>query len=163
MEQQNFLSTTGFGFNVNRLKNVSFFVQSVNIPGVSMSPSETLTPFTTIYRHGDRIAYDDLTLTIRCDEDMNSFLEIYSWMSKATKAQGFSGYKQLKDSIDEGLYSDATLIILDSRKNPNKIFSFIDIFPIALSSMRLDVTPGDIQYATFDVTFKYATYEFESL
>lgn len=162
MEQQNFLSPTGFRFNVNRLKNVSFFVQSVSIPGVSMSPTETPTPLTTIYRHGDRITYSDLTLTIRCDEDMYSFLEIYSWMSKATKVEGFSGYKTLKES-DEGLYSDATLIILNSRKNPNKMFTFHNTFPTSLSDMRMDVTPSDIQYTTFDVTFKYDTYTVESL
>lgn len=162
MTQQNFLSLSGFKFNIKRLPNVSFFVQGVNIPGVTMNADETPTPFTTIYRVGDRLTWDDLTLTIRSDEDLESFDEIYNWMVAATKAGGFAGYQTLVDS-DDGLYSDATLTILNSKKNSNKIFTFIDIFPITLGGINMDVTSSDMSYATFDVTFKYNTYTITSL
>ena len=162
MTQQNFLSLSGFKFNIKRLPNVSFFVQGVNIPGVTMNADETPTPFTTIYRVGDRLTWDDLTLTIRSDEDLESFDEIYKWMVAATKAGGFAGYQTLVDS-DDGLYSDATLTILNSKKNSNKILTFIDIFPITLAGINMDVTSSDMSYATFDVTFKYNTYTITSL
>ena len=162
MTQQNFLSLSGFKFNIKRLPNVSFFVQGVNIPGVTMNADETPTPFTTIYRVGDRLTWDDLTLTIRSDEDLESFDEIYKWMVAATKAGGFAGYQTLVDS-DDGLYSDATLTILNSKKNSNKILTFIDIFPITLGGINMDVTSSDMSYATFDVTFKYNTYTITSL
>ena len=162
MSQQNFLSPTGFSFNVRRLPKISFFVQSANIPGVSMTPDETPTPFTTIYRLGDRLAYDDLNLTIRSDENLEAFNEIYNWMQSATKSGGFDSYKNLKES-DEGLYSDGTLTILNSKKNSNKSFTFKDMFPITLTSISMDTTTTDVSYATFDVTFKYNTYEIDTL
>lgn len=162
MTQQNFLSPTGFRFNVKRLPNVSFFLQGVNIPGVSMNSDETPTPFTTIYRLGDRLTYDDLTLTVRSDENLDAFIEIHNWMKSATKSSGFEAYETIKNS-DDGLYSDGTLIILNSKKNSNKLFTFKDMFPLTLGSISMDSTPTDIAYATFDVTFKYNTYTIESL
>lgn len=162
MTQQNFLSQNGFRFNVKRLPNVSFFVQAVNIPGVSMNADETQTPFNTMYRVGDRLTWDDLTLTIRSDEDLEAFSEIYNWMVAATKANGFAGYEALVNS-DDGVYSDATLTILNSKKNSNKILTFVDIFPITLGALSMDITPSDVSYATFDVTFKYNTYTLGSL
>ena len=162
MTQQNFLSQNGFRFSVKRLPNVSFFVQTVNIPGVTMNADETQTPFNTIYRVGDRLTWDDLTLTIRSDEDLEAFSEIFDWMVAATKSAGFAGYQSLVDS-DDGVYSDATLTILNSKKNSNKILTFRDIFPISLGAINMDVTPSDMSYATFDVTFKYNTYTLGSL
>jgi hypothetical protein len=162
MTQQNFLSPTGFRFNVKRLPNISFFVQSINIPGVSMNPDETPTPFTTMFRLGDRLTYDDLTLTIRSDENLDAFIEIYDWMQSGTKAGGFTAYETIKDS-DDGLYSDGTLMVLNSKKNSNKMFTFRDMFPTLLTSIAMDTTATDISYATFDVTFKYNTYTVETL
>ena len=162
MVQQNFLSPTGFRFNVKRLPNISFFVQSINVPGVSMNPDETPTPFTTMFRLGDRLTYDDLTLTIRSDENLDAFIEIYEWMQSGTKAGGFAAYENIKES-DDGLYSDGTLMVLNSKKNSNKIFTFKDMFPTTLSSIAMDATPSDISYATFDVTFKYNTYTIETI
>ena len=162
MTQQNFLSQNGFRFNVKRLPNVSFFVQTVNIPGVTMNADETQTPFNTIYRVGDRLTWDDLTLTIRSDEDLDAFSEIFDWMVAATKSAGFAGYQSLVDG-DDGVYSDATLTILNSKKNSNKILTFRDMFPITLGAINMDVTTSDITYSTFDVTFKYNTYTLGSL
>lgn len=83
-------------------------------------------------------------------------------MYNATKAAGFEGYDILKNS-DDGIYSDGTLTILNSKKNASKMFSFKDMFPISLSSINMDVTASDITYATFDVTFKYNSYSIEAL
>lgn len=162
MAQQNFLAPNGFRFNMKRLPNISFFVQNINIPGLNMNADETPNPFTTIYRVGDKLTWDDLSLTIRADENLESFYEIYTWMYNATKAAGFEGYDILKNS-DDGIYSDGTLTILNSKKNASKMFSFKDMFPISLSSINMDVTASDITYATFDVTFKYNSYSIEAL
>jgi hypothetical protein len=78
-------------------------------------------------------------------------------MVAATKSAGFAGYQTLVDS-DDGVYSDATLTILNSKKNSNKILTFRDMFPITLGAINMDVTTSDITYSTFDVTFKYNPY-----
>jgi hypothetical protein len=127
-----------------------------------MNADETPTPFGTMYRVGDRLTWDDLTLTIRSDEDLEAFSEIYNWMVAATKSAGFAGYQALANS-DDGVYSDATLTILNSKKNSNKILTFRDMFPISLGAINMDVTPSDVSYSTFDVTFKYNIYTLESL
>ena len=83
-------------------------------------------------------------------------------MQSGTKAGGFTAYESIKES-DDGLYSDGTLMVLNSKKNSNKMFIFKDMFPSLLTSIAMDATPSDISYATFDVTFKYNTYTIETI
>jgi hypothetical protein len=159
--QQNFLPQNGFAFSVDRLPNISFFAQTANIPGVSKQFTEVLTPFKTIYRPGDRLTYDDLTLTIRSDENMEAFLEIFNWMTALARVEGFANYKSL--SAEQGLYSDASLMIMNTKKNPKIQFTFEELFPIQLGQMTMDSSATDLTYATFDVTFKYTGYTIKTL
>ena len=151
--QQNFLSPTGFRFSIKRLPHVTFFVQSAQVPGISMNSTDQATPFKTIHRGGDKITYNDLTVTIRMDEYMESYNEIADWMIGLTKPESFDQYSALKKS-DFGLYSDASLIILDSRQNPGIEITFKDLFPVDLGSITLDATQAGINYATCDITFR---------
>ena len=156
--QQNFLSPTGFRFSIKRLPNVSFFIQSAQIPGLSMSPIEYATPFKTLAFAADKIQHETFTVTIRLDEYMASYNEIFDWMIGLTKPENFNQFKNLKNS-DYGLYSDATLIILDSRQNPGLEVTFKDIFPVNLSSIQMDTTQSDINYITCDITFEHNGHE----
>lgn len=152
--QQNFLSPTGFKFTIKRLPNVSFFVQAATIPGISMNVTESPTPFTSIYFTGDKLTYDQFTVTVRVDEYMDSYNEIFDWMIGLAKPESFDQYKNLKNSTD-GLYSDATLTVLNSRKNPAIEVSFKDMFPVSLGAIELDATESDVNYKTCDITFQH--------
>lgn len=152
--QQNFLSPTGFRLTIKRLPNVSFYVQAADVPGMSMSPTESPTPFKTLKFAGDKLQHDTFGVTIRLDEYMDSYNEIFDWMVKLTKNESFDQYKQLKAS-DDGLYSDASLIILDSRQNPALEVHFKDMFPVALGNINFDTTQSDINYVTCNITFEH--------
>jgi hypothetical protein len=154
MIQQNFLSPTGFRFSIKRLPNVSFFVQAATIPGLSMGVTDSPTPFKTIHFAGDKLQYEQFNITVRVDEYMDSYNEIFDWIVGLSKPQSFDQYKSLQQS-DDGLYSDATLTILDSRKNPGIEVTFKDMFPISLGSIVLDTTETDVNYKTCDITFQH--------
>lgn len=151
---QNFLSPIGFRFTIKRLPNVEFFIQGATIPGMSMSPTISATPFKSIRFAGDKIEHEPFTVTIRLDEYMNSYNEIFNWMVGLTKNDSFDQFKNLQQS-DDGLYSDASLIVLDSKGNPGVEVHFKDVFPISLSNISFDTTRTDITYATCEITFEH--------
>ena len=158
--KQNFLAPNGFKFSINRLPHVSFYVQQANIPGINAGVTEQASPFKNIYRHGDKITYDDLILTVRLDEEMQSYIEVVKWLERLTSASSFSDYSKAKDESGN-LYSDATLIVLDSRQNPIIQIYYKDIFPVSISAVQMATTDTDIEYVTADFSFKINAWDIE--
>jgi|TARA_R110000803_G_C11766129_1_gene294609 hypothetical protein len=169
----NFLSSVEFKFVINRLPNVEFYVQQVNIPGVNSGYAERMTPFKSIYTPGDTLVYEDLTLQIIADENLLGFKESLSWLEAITRPESFTGYAALNspqvssgvalNPEGTGVTSDGTLIILDSNKNANIELTFKEMFPVAVGSIELNTTEADITPPSFTVTFKYSDYSIKVL
>ena len=158
---QNFLNPNEFRFTLSRLPHVEFFVQGVNLPDISSSPVETPTPFKTIYRPADKIEFGDLTLTVLIDENMQSYLETWNWLIALTKPENFEQYADLIGAGGDGIYSDATLTLLSSKKNPNVQITFKDMFPISVGSIALATNATDVTPPVVDMTFRYSSYNFD--
>lgn len=159
--KQNFLSPTGFRFLINRLPHVEFFVQAANIPGISMGVTEVVNPFKPTYRHGDKLQFDEFVISVRVDQEMKSYTEIFDWMYGLTSPDNFDSYQNLLDG--EGAYSDATLTVLNNKQNPAINVKFKNIFPISLGQISMNTTDGDIDYVMTDITFKTDGWTFETL
>jgi hypothetical protein len=159
MQGQNFLSPVEFNFIIERMPTVQYYVQSVNIPAISSGYTEQVTPFKNTYRHGDKLTYDDLYLTVAVDENMSGYLETWTWLLGLTKPETFDQFKLLQDG--DGLYSDATLHILNSNKNSNIKIKFADLFPISVGAITLNTALSDVPITTVDLTFKYNKYSIE--
>jgi hypothetical protein len=56
------------------------------------------------------------------------------------------------------LYSDGTLLVLNSNQNFNFNVVFRSMFPYRLSTLQFDATSTDEEYFTADVSFKYMMY-----
>lgn len=160
--KQNYLSPIEFRFVIKRLPFVTFFTQSVSLPGVSINPVERNTPFKTLYFTGDTLLYDQFTVNFRINENMDNYLEIYNWMVGLGFPDNFEQFANLDDSQD-GLYSDASLLIMNNGRNPNMLYKFKDIFPVNLSNVDLDTTAGDVDYVVSSVTFQIGSYDIEVL
>lgn len=160
--KQNYLSPVEFRFIIKRLPFVEFFTQEATIPGINMNPVETPTPFRGMFFHGDKLQYDQFTINFRVDENMNNYQEITNWMIGLSFPDKFSQFANLDDSVD-GLYSDASLMIMTNGRNPNLQVVFQDIFPINLGSIQMDTTSGDIDYVTVDATFQTNKFEIKVL
>lgn len=158
MIQQNFLANKRFDISFTRLPNVEFFVQNVSLPGVSSGFTAMPTPFATVNRSGDKLTYEDLTITIRMDENMRAFKEIHDWMVGLTKPKSFSQYNTLETS-ENGLYSDMSVFVLNSKGNVNLEFKYVDVFPVSITSVQFDTTGSDTTFVTCDITFKYTYFD----
>jgi hypothetical protein len=160
--KQNYLSPVEFRFVIQRLPYTTFFTQNVSLPGVSINPVEQGTPFKTLYFTGDRLLYDQFSVTFRVNENMDNYLEIYNWMVGLSFPDRFAQFANLEAS-DQGLYSDATLMIMNSGRTANIQYKLRDIFPINLSNIDLDTTVGDIDYVTATATFQLGSYDIETV
>jgi hypothetical protein len=162
----NFLSPLGFKFTLLRFPNVNFYVTDVNLPSLSLGSAQVSTPFKTLEFSGDHLEYGDLQITFMVDEDMQNYLEIYNWITAISYPESFTQYKALKDKPKgdkEGIYSDATLYILNSSMMPNIEVSFQDIFPVSLGDMSFTSKDSDVNYITNTVTFKYKIFKVKKL
>ena len=149
----NFLSPLGFKFMLSRTPNLNFNIQTVRFPGMSLSTTETATPFVTIPNPG-KITYSPLTITFRVNEDMSDYLEIKNWMEKLGAPVSFEQYKDIKES-GAGLYSDASLVIMNSAMRGNLTANFYDLFPIDISDLQFTTMDTTVNYIECTVDFRY--------
>lgn len=159
---QNFLGKNGFQFSIHKLPNTNFFVESCNIPGISIDPVFIGTPLVNLPFSGDHITYQELTITFKVDEDLGAYIDIYTWIRQLGFSEDSSEYATIASKSivsGNGIVSDASLIILDAKKRGNYEIVFINAFPITLSTLQLGYTVEDVEYLTADATFRYDTYD----
>jgi hypothetical protein len=93
---------------------------------------------------------------------MTDYLEIYNWMKGLGAPTDFASYNTLKQTT-EGLYSDATLVINNSRKLGNMSATFYDLFPIELGDLQFTTMDTDVNYIECTVDFRYLRSEISVL
>ena len=169
VQNKNFLSPTGFRFVLNRAPKVVFFSNQANIPGLNLGVAEQASYLKDIPQPGDNLQFQDLTLRILVDEDLENYLEIQHWL------RGLGFPDSLKEIYDwqssnpnaprgELNYTcDGTLNVLTSSNVANFKVKFLDMFPVSLSDLDFDATDSDIDYLTANVTFKYTIYNITDL
>lgn len=160
---KNMLSPTGFTFTINKTPGMNFFVQSVALPGINLPFTEQPTPFKKIPVYGDHIDYGELQVTFKINEDMSNYREIFNWITAVGFPDEFTQYSEVAGAqagSGQGIYSDASLVILSSAKNGNIKIDIFDMFPTSLSDINMDVRDTEIAYLEATATFKFSNYRF---
>jgi len=172
IENRNFLSPTGFQFNLKRSPKVAFFCNEANIPDLNLGVAFQPNYLRDIPTPGDKIDFGDLSLRFLVDENLENFMEIQNWI----RGLGYpESVQEIRDLASEGLtkvkyirdrhniYSDGTLQILSSNLVPKFNVNFKDLFPVSLTTLTFDATDTDIQYFTANVEFKYTSYNMTNM
>ena len=115
------LQANKFTFSFATLPFLKYFCQTVNIPGVSTSPVTVDNPFSNTYRHGDKLLYDQMNITILVDEDMRVWEETYEWLQALTFPKEFSQYYRNSNG-KKTAYHDGILTVNTNANNPNLRF-----------------------------------------
>jgi len=158
----NYLSPLEFQVTIQKLENVEFFIQKVSIPSISMAPVIVPTPFNNTYATPDKLTYSEMSLSFIIDEGMRNYLEVFNWMISISAPQDFKQYRGLPEDKRD-IYSDMSIIMLNSNKNPSIRFNFKNCFPISLSEVSLDTTQQDLQYPEATVSFQYDYFDIDIL
>jgi hypothetical protein len=151
-----------------RIPDYTFFLQSVNIPGLSSNEVFRETPFSTNMLPGDKAQYDTWNMTFLIDEDYRSWLEIHDWIRSYTFPENFDEYRRMQvryGSKDQtgGQYSEAILTIHDNANVPNLRVKFIGVFPTMISSVQLDQTQDASLTMVSDATFRFSYHQIERI
>ena len=182
-DKLDYLSPTQFRFGIHQLPKVEFFVQTCNLPGLTMNNTEIPNPFKNIPVMGEKIEYEDLNLTFLVDEYLENYLQLHQWLTAigfpekreqfrthrdVTSNTPASGGPPSVDTInsavaDKAMYSDAYLMILSNKNNPIVEIDFKNVFPTSIGGLSFDGGATDVEYLTCDVTFKYQIYEIRTL
>ena len=145
-KNMNPLADVQFKFDIAALPETSFFVQTVALPGISLSPMEIGLPQRKGFaRSTGTIQYEELTIAFLVDEYLKNWMEIYKWM------------------IGNPSETSGVLTILSSSMNPTMEAHFKQLFPTSLSALEFDSTTADPTYQQASVSFKYTEYTIKSL
>jgi len=184
-DKLDYSSPTQFRFILNQIPTVQFFVQTANIPGISLGEAVIPTPYKDIPYVGDKVTYESLNVQFLVDEHLENYIEIHSWMvglgfpktrqqftdfrSNTSNTSNAAGKGQTdigkvgKSVAERPLYSDATLTVLSNKNNPLVECRFEDVFPVALSGLDYTQQVSDVEYLTATVDFRYKLYEIVTL
>ena len=178
-------SPTQFRFGINQLPKVEFFTTSANLPGISLGELVIPTPYTDIPIVGDKITYENLSISFIVDEFLENYISIHNWLigigfpsdrqqfttfrstTSNTSIAGGGGNTDIgkvgKTTADRPLYSDATLTILSNKNNPMVEVRYSDMFPVSLSGLDYNSQEADVDYLTATIDFRYKLYEIVTL
>ena len=159
------LSPNGYQFGVQRLPNLTYFCQEVNLPDVSLGVAEIATPFVVYPIPGEQVEFGVLNVQFLVDSEMNNYKAIFDWLQGLGFPESYDQYiaqtkAELTVSENASAISDATLTILGSNSRPIRNIRFVDCMPVALSSMTFTSTAQDVQYLVGNATFRYSYYKF---
>jgi len=159
-----FLANNKYDFVIERLPNFTFFVQGINMPSITMSPTQTASPYTNIFNPGNILTYEQLQVTYIVDEDMKSWFEIYNWMTNLGNPTSLDKLGTLTKTAGKinSVTSDATLLIKTNSNNNNVRIKFYDLFPVELTGFTLSSAEGQ-DFQTTVVTFSYNYLEAKTL
>ena len=164
IQNRNFLSPTGFQFNLSNHPKVSFFCTSARLPEINLQLAQQPSYLKDIDVPGEKLNYGDLSLRFMVDEDMTNYMSVHNWLTGLGFPETTGDFDSLTTNSDgiknqfQEQFSDGSLSILNSNYRVNSIVKFRDMFPISLTSLEFDTSATDIQYFTAEATFKYTIY-----
>ena len=181
-----YASPIQFRFKMTKLPNVEFFVQTANIPGISLGSTSFETPLKDIAGVGDKVSYQTLDVSFLVDENLNNYKEIHDWIIGLGFPQDHKQFKNLlgtgadrfpgstsstaatgtsiKQPLSEGgIYSDATLTVLNSKNIAVTEIRFRNVYPISLGSLSYDIKASDVDYLQVSSSFNYLNYDIVQL
>jgi hypothetical protein len=144
-----------------RCPAIQYFVQECNLPGIAMGNASQPTPFVDIPRPGDKVVFEDFTMSFPVDENMQNYREIASWIVALGFPRSYGQYAEIAAS-SVGTTSNITLMILDSHNQPQHTVTFTGAFPHALSGIQFDTKVPDTTIPIATASFKYVYWELDS-
>ena len=177
-----YASPIQFRFKMTKLPNVEFFVQSANIPAITLGEVAMPTPLKEISIPGDKVTYASLDVSFLVDENLNNYKELHDWITGlgfpqdhkqfgnllATSSDRFSGStastaatgtSTARPLSEGGIYSDATLTVLNSKNIAKTEIRFQNVYPTSLGGLSYDIKASDVSYLQVNASFNYMYYD----
>ena len=169
------LQSTKFQVIFERMPSVTYFCQSVNLPGISLTEIMRPTPFIDLYHPGEKAVYDTFNITFLVNEDMSAWRELHDWIRGATFPTDFKEYLNLGRQTNASyfqsvynnkrpvVYTDGVMTIYSNKNNPRFRVKYSDVFTTYVGSLSFNTGDSAENIITCDATFRFSYYDLEIL
>jgi len=161
---RNFLSEINYRLVLGRFPNLVYYLQKFTIPSIALGTVEVPNPFSSLPLAGDHIDWGQLSVDFILDEDLQNYYELFNWITELGLPDNFklanNVYTQTAITNQVGPSSSGTLMVLNSSFQPDINFDFVDIYPIALTSVPFDSTKTETEYLKCTASFNYRRFYF---
>jgi hypothetical protein len=159
----NLTSPFSWVFNMKRTPSLSYFCQAVKLPDVILDAPGAPSPSILVPEVPDHIKYSDITLNFIVDINFQNWQEILNWMRGITDPSGkgiiYTELEKAPQTSPYTLFSDVSVIQLDSQNQPLLFWTFKRCIPVHLTGPKYDATLTDVNYLTSEVTFRITNFE----
>ena len=181
---QDYATGTQWRLAFNRTPKTTWFCTAANIPGIQLGEAQYPTPMADMVVTGDKLTFETLNITFLVDEELQNYRELWDWIvgigtpvkhsqwtSELFKGDGAVRQFGTEDTDpktkvsyeESNLYSDATLIVYNSKNKAKLNVQFKNMFPTSLSALEYTQEASDVEYFKAAATFRYLYYEFETI
>ena len=178
-----YASGTQWRLAFNRIPKTNWFCTAANVPGITLGEAQYPTPMSDMFVTGDKLTFETLNITFLVDEELQNYRELWDWIVgigspvnhsqwETTLSKGDGAIRSFatpdadprtKSTYEESnLYSDATLIVYNSKNMAKVNVKFKNMFPTSLSSLEYSQDLTDVEYFKASASFRYLYYEFET-
>lgn len=170
-QNTNGLYSNQFRFRIDRLPDLSFFVQGMRTPSVSSGQVLQTNPFSTIHHAGDHLSYSTFEVTYLIDARFKNYFSLYYWMKgygfphsfeeviafRENEMQKIGNFRARPAEIERttGLLQ----IITPDTGSLVAEFHLDDIFPTELSPLSFETTTADAPLLITTATFSCSNFE----
>ena len=148
------LKTSNFIVQTRDSRNIEFFCQEIALPGFQIGNLDIGYSAMKDKRPGDSVEWEDLTLTILCDEDLRAFMNVYDYLHLTHDP--VSNDIEVRQEV-----FDATLFITTNKNNVQFKATFYDAWFQSVSPIQFTSTSTDENNLTFTVGIRYNYYLLE--
>lgn len=139
------------------LPNVTYTLNEVGLPGITINNPTVPTILNTTWRGADSATFDQLSINFLVQENLANYFEIHDWMRAISFPDSFDDRKDLERF--GGVDSYGMLSINNSYNRPLFRFHFYNIIPTSLTSLQF--TAGDANELVASASFNYTIYRRE--
>ncbi len=161
-DTNNYLASNFFRFTLPRVSTLTYFAQSVSMPGIQLSPVEMTNTLGRANQFvGGRFDHEPLVVQFIVDEETLNYQEIFNWMKKIANYDNDTNIIAI-DQKDK-FVSDANIFLTNSAFQEKQVVVFKNAYPIALSGIQFSSTLNDNEPIIASVTLNFETYSFETV
>lgn len=117
------------------LKNFLLYVQSIDMPDVSVGYSTNATMFVDLKHVDGKIQFADLTMNVMNDENWFIYRMIYYWILASHNPE--ETMKYIERDYYKKFYVTGTLILLDNHYEKVLELEFTDLHPVQIGQVNL--------------------------
>jgi hypothetical protein len=149
--QENFnnLYNVKFKLEINRLPDVTFWVQSCTLPSMSLERSQLPSIHRDIPIPGHKPDFDSFIFNFIVDDSLTNYEAIYNWFTEISSA----------DTVSE-MVTTASLHFLDGNNKVKRTIDIVSAYPTLVTELSLNSDDTDLVPVTCSLTLEYAYFKF---